>query len=426
MVIKLLLKDQRYKLWEKSRLTKHIIYHNIFTDMDLNPKIDSEIRQNYENRDQSLSPIATKNSSFIRRKKLKREQTLRLPFSRDSDRILHSKAYARYIDKTQVFFLVDNDHITHRVLHVQLVSKISRTIGRALGLNEDLLEAISLGHDIGHPPYGHMGETILRDLCNEYKIGNFFHNVQAIQFLDAIENLDLTLQVLDGILCHNGEVTDNALSPDGDLTGDNFDNKVTQIQSDTDIKPSTYEGCVVRLADNIAYLGRDLEDAIELDLLTHEDFKDFPESCKTLFNIDFNNSKHINWTILDTLIKDVINTSYNNKTLSFSKNAYESVLQFKQFNYDHIYHNEQLHEQDNKIIFMFQALFEYFTQDYENKNKSSLIYKHMLDCDWISSTYKETVTSPELVRDFIAGMTDRYFEARFFEVAMPIRRENFS
>ncbi len=127
---------------------------------------------------------------------------------------MHSKAYSRYIDKTQVFFLIDNDHITHRVLHVQLVSKIARTIGRALGLNEDLIEAISLGHDIGHVPYGHMGENFLKELCEKtYNIGTFAHNVQAIQFLDKIENLYLTVQVLDGILCHNGEVNNKILTP---------------------------------------------------------------------------------------------------------------------------------------------------------------------------------------------------------------------
>lgn len=230
-----------------------------------------------------------------------------MPFSRDSDRIIHSRAYSRYIDKTQVFSLIDNDHITHRVLHVQLVAKVARTIGRALGLNEDLIEAISLGHDIGHAPYGHLGEEILSDLCeNEYKIGKFFHNTQAIQFLNKIENLDLTLQVLDGILCHNGEVHDKAVTPEGNLDWETFDSKLKRIWLGEDIMSSTFEGCVMRFADNIAYLGRDLQDAMELKLLSEEnELKNYPKKCKEIFNIGFDDCKHINWVILDTLIKDV-------------------------------------------------------------------------------------------------------------------------
>lgn len=394
--------------------------------MDLNPLIDLDLQKKYEIRDHFLAPNAMKNSSSLRRKLTKPEETLRPPYTRDADRILHSKAYARYIDKTQVFFLIDNDHITHRVLHVQLVSKIARTIGRALQLNEDLIEAISLGHDIGHPPYGHMGEEILTNLCeNEYQIGKFLHSVQAIQFLDSIEDLNLTLQVLDGILCHNGEATDSKIDPEGDLEWDTFDEKVKQTQSGKDIKPSTYEGCVVRIADNIAYLGRDLEDAIELELFSKDDFDEFPSSCNELFNIDFEHSKHINWTILDTLIKDVINTSYNQKSLCFSKSAVDAVKQLKQFNYHHIYLNEKLHDEDDKIEFMFRAIFEYFINELKSRNTNSLIYKHMLDCNWIPDLYKKTISPEKLVRDFIAGMTDRYFETRFYEIMIPYHKENF-
>ncbi len=169
-----------------------------------------------QSKEQLYSSNATRNSQFLRKMQKKEEEPfIRPPFYRDADRIIHSKAYSRYIDKTQVFFLVDNDHITHRVLHVQLVSKIARTIGRALRINEDLIEAISLGHDIGHVPYGHFGEKRLSELCEKKGIGNFFHNIQSIQFLDVIENYDLTLQVLDGILCHNGESHNKSLIPSG-------------------------------------------------------------------------------------------------------------------------------------------------------------------------------------------------------------------
>jgi dGTPase len=190
--------------------------------MELNPEITRKIIERNHLRETVLSKNATKNSDFLRRKNNKQESHIRLPFSRDSDRILHSRAYTRYVDKTQVFFLVNNDHVTHRVLHVQLVSKIAKTIGRSLGLNEDLIEAISLGHDIGHVPYGHLGEKILGECCEKHGLTKFFHNVQAIQFLDVIEDKDLTIQVLDGILCHNGEKDITKLKPEGDADWDSF------------------------------------------------------------------------------------------------------------------------------------------------------------------------------------------------------------
>ena len=170
-----------------------------------------------------LSSRATRNAMGIRRMPDDRlEADYRQAFSVDADRILHSLAYARYIDKTQVFYLVKNDHITHRVLHVQLVSKIARTIGRFLGLNEDLLEAIALGHDIGHTPFGHDGERFLSRICEENGIGYFHHNLQSVQFLEKVERKgrgwNLCLQTLDGILCHDGEIHNERLLPVSDKT----------------------------------------------------------------------------------------------------------------------------------------------------------------------------------------------------------------
>ncbi|MGD9336773.1 MAG: HD domain-containing protein, partial [Syntrophobacterales bacterium] len=156
-----------------------------------------------------LSPNATLSTAAVRRRAEERvERGHRQHFSLDADRILHSLAYTRYIDKTQVFYLVDNDHITHRVLHVQFLSKIARDIGRFLRLNEDLIEAVALGHDIGHAPFGHDGERYLSAICSGHGIGGFQHNVQSVRFLDRIERKgrgwNLSLQVLDGILCHDG------------------------------------------------------------------------------------------------------------------------------------------------------------------------------------------------------------------------------
>src|SRR4030042_4140702 len=168
--------------------------------------------------EERLSPWACLSLNALRRRKEdKINRGHRQHFSLDTDRILHSLAYSRYIDKTQVFYLVKNDHITHRVLHVQLVSKISRTIGRLLRLNEDLIEAIALGHDIGHAPFGHDGEKFLSRLSMRYGLGRFFHNIQGVRFLEKIERKGrgwhLSLQVLDGILCHDGELHSQALHP---------------------------------------------------------------------------------------------------------------------------------------------------------------------------------------------------------------------
>jgi len=391
----------------------------------LSPDIEREIIKRFRGRGAALSSRATTDSSFQRRKQYKPEDSLRPPYYRDADRILHSKAYSRYIDKTQVFYRVDNDHVTHRVLHVQLVSKIARTIGRALGLNEDLIEAIALGHDIGHVPYGHAGESILSDLCeNVYRIGKFRHNVQAIRFLDKIEDKDLTLQVLDGILCHDGEVNDQTLKPNNDdLNWESFDLKLKQ---GTGIIPSTNEGCVVRFADSIAYLGRDLQDARELGLLKSEDeLRNYPQICKELFDIRIHSCDKINWIILDTLIKDIIQTSYYKEEISFSDDISKCVKELKEFNNEYIYHNPKVTEQKPKIRHMFETLFERCLMDFFDRNESTPIYEDMWKCTWISQGYKDSITPPELVRDYIAGMTDRYFDQKFSEFVIPARRRDF-
>jgi dGTPase len=182
----------------------------------------------------------------------------RQAFSIDVDRILYSHAYSRYIDKTQVFYLIKNDHITHRVLHVQLVSKIARTIGRFLGLNEDLIEAIALGHDIGHAPFGHDGERFLSELCEQHDIGFFQHNVQSVQFMEHVERKgkgwNLCLQTLDGILCHDGEIHEETLQPEKGKSFEILDNSLISKKNNPakPLIPMTLEGCVVRMADTIS------------------------------------------------------------------------------------------------------------------------------------------------------------------------------
>ncbi|NVM20069.1 MAG: HD domain-containing protein, partial [Candidatus Lokiarchaeota archaeon] len=194
---------------------------------------------------------------------------IRSPFFRDVDRIVHSKAYSRYIDRSQVFFDLNNANITHRSLHVVLVSRIARQIGRVLKLNTDLIEAIALGHDIGHPPYGHLGEQILDNISKKYKMGGFLHNAQSIRWLTYLEKrfpkkpangLNLTLQVLDGILCHDGEINEQKLKPkkNNSKTWNDHFREYNDCFNENIIKriPMSNEGVVVRFADAISYIGR--------------------------------------------------------------------------------------------------------------------------------------------------------------------------
>ncbi|MCF6248426.1 MAG: HD domain-containing protein, partial [Desulfobacula sp.] len=203
----------------------------------------------------NLSPLACFSHLAIRRHTEKfQDNEYRQPFSADSDRILNSMAFTRYIDKTQVFSLINNDHLTHRVIHVQLVSRIARTIGRYLGLNEDLIEAASLGHDIGHAPFGHDGERFLSKLTRACGAGFFHHSLQSIQFLDKIEKngkgWNLSLQTMDAIICHNGEIHSRKLTPHKNRSLGDLDKLMAAMTKNKaiDIPPMTLEGCVVRVA----------------------------------------------------------------------------------------------------------------------------------------------------------------------------------
>jgi dGTPase len=311
------------------------------------------------NRESLFSPLASVSADAVRRHNRKPED-IRTPYSRDTDRIIHTRAYARYIDKTQVFSLVENDHITHRVIHVQLVSKIARTIGRCLRLNEDLIEAIALGHDIGHIPYGHFGETCLSALCEQSGMGKFFHNVQSVQFLDRIEDCDLTMQVLDGILCHNGEADDVRIFPEPCSTWPDFDKKV-QDNADgiRSMAPMTLEGCVVKFADTIAFIGRDLQDAREVGLLGSA--TPLPAVCReTLGNS--------NPEIINTLIYDLLKNSDTGETgfISYSPEVEAALIELRSFSRIHIYENKKLTSEREKVKQMYATLFYMYIEDLEN------------------------------------------------------------
>ena len=353
---------------------------------------------------ETLSPIATQSAVGVRRfEDTRLEEDYRQPFSVDVDRILHASAYTRYIDKTQVFYLIKHDHITHRVLHVQLVSKIARSIGRFLGLNEDLIEAIALGHDIGHTPFGHDGEKFLSELCRASGIGYFHHNVQSVQFLERVERKgkgwNLCLQTLDGILCHDGEIHNRMLKPARDKTFETIDQEVAAKKTDSEIKliPMTQEGCVVRMADTIGYIGRDIEDAIRLNMIKRSDL---PAECVERLG-------DTNGTIVYNLVTDIINSSFQNIYIAFSPEVSAALERLKEFNLEHIYMNPKIKSQTDTIKKLFGILFGRFLDDIEKENRTSVIFASFLED--MSQDYIANHNSAEIVRDFIAGMTDQYF-----------------
>ncbi len=366
----------------------------------------ADLNKNEHNR---LSPLATRSNQAIRRHKEPRIG-YRQQFAVDADRILHSRAYTRYIDKTQVFCLVKNDHITHRVLHVQLVSRIARTIGRFLYLNEDLIESIALGHDIGHPPFGHDGEHFLSTICQQHGLPPFQHNVQSVRFLDRLEKKgrgwNLTVQTLDGILCHDGEVHSTGLRPETGLSFETFDKKMAAKEADPKYSsiPGTLEGCVVRLADTIAYIGRDIEDAITLGIIKRTDI---PKVCSDILG-------QSNGTIIYTLVTDLISNSQvpaphetlDNAEIRFSERCSEALRQLKIFNYKHIYLAPETKKNFTRIGECYQHLFAYYlTQLKKGCDPEEL------GVDLIQDTrLRPEEEQPEImVRDFIAGMTDDFF-----------------
>jgi dGTPase len=382
----------------------------------IDPGLESVIRSYINKRDALLSPLAATGADAVRRHNRKAED-IRTPYTRDADRIIHTRAYTRYIDKTQVFYLVENDHITHRVIHVQIVSKIARTIGRCLRLNEDLIEAIALGHDIGHIPYGHFGETCLSELCEQYGIGRFFHNVQSVQFLDRIEDCDLTMQVLDGILCHNGEADDLLISPEVCPNWLVFDKKVQDNADGIRTKaPMTLEGCVVKFSDTIAYIGRDLQDAREVGLIGRT--TPLPQECTEILGDS-------NREIINTLIYDLLENSDTEDSgyISYSQEVEKALISLRAFSQINIYNNKKLTSEREKVRQMYATLFATYMNDLEEELLDTKIFTDFIDTSWISQNYLASATLPELVRDFIAGMTDRYFAKRYEECVIPRRIE---
>ncbi len=374
-------------------------------------KIFAQIKGNYEC---NLSPRAY---SDARAERMKEEEPddMRTQFAVDRDRILYSGAYRRYHGKTQVFSFTNliDEEMTNRNLHIAYVSQVSRTIGKFLGLNTELIEAIALGHDLGHAPFGHDGGKALSNACVEHGIGHFHHNIESLHIVDHISRkgrgLNLTFPVRDGIISHDGEVHNTILRPEKEKTEARIQEYIREKKAgrELDWMPATLEACVVRITDTIAYIGQDIEDAIRYNILRREELP--PEVTEKLGNT--------NSQIIETLIKSVIVNSFDQDWIAFDDEISQSLLELKKFNYKHIYTDENV-KKSNKIIYRTMGMmFDKYLEDIRTGNYDSKIFKHFLD--FKEPAYRDGFSPAEQVRDFIATMTDRYYNEEIKDYLLP-------
>lgn len=355
------------------------------------------------------NPYRTRNEDAIRRKQdWDRNKLLRPAYVRDCEKIMHAPFYNRYADKTQVFSFYKNDDITRRALHVQLVSRISRNIGSLLGLNVDLIEAIALGHDIGHTPFGHAGERYLNE-CLREQTGRFFnHNVHSVRVLDDILKRNISLQTLDGILCHNGEFAMKEYRPTKMGDFHDFDCKYEQCYVEESaigkLIPYTLEACVVRICDMIAYLGKDRQDAKKANLITDESIFDEQAFGKS------------NPEIINNLIVNIVENSYGKDCIVLDDVYYQAIKATKKENYEKIYFNKAVNEMyEHWVRPMIHQMYHHLLNDVIQGNQESVIFKHHIDflrednAYYGEANYLENTEKNQIVVDFIASMTDDYF-----------------
>lgn len=381
--------------------------------MKLSPDLEKRLQdQNLSYERQNLSSFACSSQKAIRKEP--DHPTHRPPYSRDADKILHSFSYSRFFDKTQVFFWIKSDIFQHRILHVQLVAKIARDIARYLRLNEDLVEAIALGHDIGHVPAGHDGERILNELTIKHNIGHFMHNYESIWFLQEVEMQNLTLPVLDGILSHNGEAHNISLSPlRNKLSWQQLEEEMDQMNKGKlkDPQPKTLEGCLVRYVDTISYISRDVLDAENLHLVK---FQDIPQKVQTVLGKS-------NREIINTLITDIIANSIGKDSIGYTDDVSQALQELYQFNMKNIYTISEKNKYIPVIRQAFGVLWDHYYDDLVHHREDSKIYRdHLkLNLKYLNARkpeintlakYVYTKQPPEIIiRDFLAGMTDQYF-----------------
>ena len=356
-----------------------------------------------------LSKYMTKDEEAVRLEPF--ESDFRTDFTRDIDRIINYASFTRYMNKTQVFSFKSNDNVQTRIVHVLLVSKISRTIGRALGLNEDLIEAIALGHDIGHIPIGHVGEKILNKISIRELDETFMHNIEGVRnYLYLEQNgkgANLTIQVMDGILCHNGEMLDNIYTPVHKSKEEflrNYEDAYLMHKKHVTFNPMTLEGCVVKLSDVISYSGRDLEDAIRLNFIKREDI---PENITRVLG-------NTNRDIVNTLVLDVIKNSKGQNYIKLSDEVYKALKDLVSFNYINIYNKANSKETIDYYEEMFNTLYYNYLEALERHDTTNSIYTNFLS----NMDEKYLKTNPKrMVIDYISLMTDTYFLNEFKKVS---------
>ena len=304
-----------------------------------------------------LSPYATKCKDSKGRKKPRNEDyPIRTEFQRDRDKILHSKSFRRLKHKTQVFLSPYNDHFRTRLTHTLEVSQIARTMARALRLNEDLVEAISLGHDLGHTPFGHCGEGIL----NELLPNGFYHNLQSVRVVEVLEDMNLCKETIDGILTHSWGY-----------------------------KPKTPEAQIVQYADKIAYINHDIEDSVRAGVISEADL---PRDCADYFSQDQS-------ARLGKMISDVITNSMNKPVVAMSEEGWHYVTKLREWMFEHVYLDPITKAEEKKARNIVSSLYEYYTEKLE--------------------AYCNKEDIPQLVTDYISGMSDQYAIRRYLDIFIP-------
>ena len=355
------------------------------------------------------NPYRTSDEDAVRREErpADRSSIWRPAFVRDVEKILHMPAYNRYAGKTQVFSFRSNDDLSRRGLHVQLVARIARDIGYALGLNCDLIEAIGLGHDLGHTPFGHAGERCLNDVFHGRTGRWFFHNVHSVRVLDKLYGRNISLQTLDGALCHNGEYEQRVFELSGLYSFGEFDRVVDECVSGGGavighLRPMTLEGCVVRISDIIAYVGRDRQDAIEAGLLTGDAFED---GLGGAYN---------SW-ILTHASADIIEHSYGKDRIEMSEELFAEIRRAKAENYAKIYRSSGIEGERAEVLARaFELMYERCLDDLHKRDESSFIFRHHItrieeQLAHYGRTYDWQSDPEQTVVDYIASMTDGYF-----------------
>ncbi len=360
-----------------------------------------------EKRDGKFKKVAFDNDKVIRRIENPHDigSVWRTAFIRDIDKIMNCPYYNRYADKTQVFSFYKNDDITRRGLHVQLVSRIARTIGGALNLNLDLIEAIALGHDIGHTPFGHAGERYL-DACYYENTGRHFsHNIHSVRVLDGVYPYNISLQTLSGIAAHDGEFELSEYRPEPLTSFEEFDRQIENCYLDAGavkkLVPSTLEGCVVRISDIIAYLGKDRQDA---------------ERAKVVKESDFEGTAigNFNAEMINNLMVNIIENSYGKNYIMLDATHFEALQKAKRDNYELVYKSDLARKGFAETVEpMFRLVYKKLLDDLVTENLSSPVFAHHIDyVNESHYTRREPYENSEpnqIVVDYIASMTDDYF-----------------